>query len=110
MIRTGDSDIRDELWRSKQESADKEVTSAKNPLAREPGFLAFVSDKNEHSSDSRMNRSRRFDQVIDDMDDFYGGYEDDLQGEEEDICAPIQCNEDDDGPDFSRMVKKSASE
>lgn len=23
------------------------------------------------------------------------------------ICAPIKCDEDDDGPDFSRMAKKS---
>ena len=27
-----------------------------------------------------------------------------------DYCAPIQCNEDDDGPDFSRMTKKSLTE
>ncbi len=29
-----------------------------------------------------------------------------LDEEEEVKCAPIQCDEEDDGPDFSRMAKK----
>lgn len=45
-------------------------------------------------------RSSRFDQVLD--DDYFGN--DDL----DDICAPIKCDEEDDGPDFSRMAKKQA--
>ena len=28
----------------------------------------------------------------------------------DDICAPIQCDENDDGPDFTRMAKNKGSE
>ena len=70
--------------------------------------MAFLNDRNSNLSDPR--RSRRFDQMRFDEDDdgFFGGDDgDDFEGDDSlDICAPIQCNEDDDGPDFSRMVKK----
>ena len=111
--------IRDDLRRSQKgggqqpDIGTKEVTSAKNTAAREPGFLSFINDNSNKSSDQR--RSRRFDQVLDDDD--FGRVEDELfmgDGVDEEIladyCAPIQCNEDDDGPDFSRMTKKSLTE
>ena len=49
----------------------------------------------------------RFDE---DDNGFFGGEDGDIEGDDSlEICAPIQCNEDDDGPDFSRMVKKQAT-
>lgn len=103
------TEIRDDLRRSSKggqqpDIGTKEVTSAKNPAAREPGFLSFINDNSNRSSDQR--RSRRFDQVLDDAE--FGRVEDDeILG---DYCAPIQCNEDDDGPDFSRMTKNQLTE
>ena len=32
-----------------------------------------------------------------------------LANDEEVKCAPIQCSEEDDGPDFSRMAKKQSN-
>ena len=91
MIRTGDSEIRDELRRQSKDSSDKEVTSAKNPAGREPGLLAFLNDRNSNMSDHR--RSRRFDQMRfgDDDDGIIGGGDDgDFDGGDSlDICAPI---------------------
>ena len=102
------------------------MASAKNPVAKERGFISFnAHNDNEHTTtrsdghpsnpvrDAQTNysrRSRRFDQVLDDDD-----FNDDGMGSGDlefidDICAPIQCDENDDGPDFTRMAKNKGSE
>lgn len=51
-----------------------------------------------------MRRSRRFDQVLDESELGIQSNHENL----DDLCAPIQCDDDDDGPDFTRMSKKTA--
>ena len=53
-IRTGDSEIRDELHRKSREQPDKEVTSAKNPTSREP--ITFLADNNSLLSGDQPQR------------------------------------------------------
>ena len=107
VIRTGDSEIRDELHRKSREQPDKEVTSAKNPASREP--ITFLADNNSLlSGDQPQRRSQRFNLLLhDDDNEFFDN--DEVGCDDLDIGGPIQCNEDDDGPDFSRMVKKQAT-
>lgn len=63
-----------------------------------------TKDSVAKSDQQRSRRSKRFDQVLDEDDfGFAAGDDEDLRMPE--ICAPIKC--DDDGPDFSKMVKKT---
>ena len=114
--------MRNQFRRSNEFDKNKEskVASAKNPVAKERGFISFndsTTRSDGHPSnpvrDAQTNfsrRSRRFDQVLDD-----GDFNDDGMGSGDlefidDICAPIQCDENDDGPDFTRMAKNKGSE
>ena len=120
--------MRNQFRRSNEYDKNKEskVASAKNPVAKERGFLSFNAlNENDHTTtrsdghpsnpvrDAQTNfarRSRRFDQVLDDDD-----FNDDGVGSGDlefidDICAPIQCDENDDGPDLTRMAKNKGSE
>ena len=84
------------------------MTSAKNPESRER--ITFLADNNSLlSGDEPQRRSQRFKLLMheDDEDDFFDN--DEVGCDDLGIGGPIQCNEDDDGPDFSRMVKKQAT-
>ena len=109
--------------------SDKEkATSAKNPATVKTGFnLHGAPNRSPAASDKTdaritttdmtqyARRSKRFDQVLDDEDYFVADEFDSedynmmLANDEEVKCAPIQCSEEDDGPDFSRMAKKQSN-
>ena len=93
------------------------MTSAKNPNTKDSGFFLGASSITDTSS-ANPRRSRRFDQVLDDDEFMGGGFDDEnsnalIFGDGADasgltgFSGPIKCDEDDDGPDFSRMVKKA---
>ena len=95
------------------------MTSAKNPDIKDQGFfLSTPTITDTSSANPQQRRSRRFDQVLDD-DEFIGDGFDGTDGDAlvfgdrmdgsglTGFSGPIKCDEDDDGPDFSRMVKKA---
>ena len=85
------------------------MESAKNPAVKDVGFSQLAQKSPAASDNDRRitqvaRKSRRFDQVLDESE--FGV--DSNESELENICAPIQCDEEDDGPDFTRMSKKTA--
>ena len=109
-LQTGGDELRNHLRRSNEsdKSKSEKVASAKNTVVKDEGFKAFAKSPAASDSDTRVTemirRSRRFDQVLDESE--FGAQDEFESNGLNEICAPIQCDEEDDGPDFSRMAKK----